>query len=398
MKRKVLIVNKFYYARGGDCVCTLNIERLLKSHGWEVAVFAMKYPENFSSEWEKYFAEEVSFSGSIKNKIAAAKRLLGFGDIKESFAKILQDFQPEIVHLQNIHSYLSPIIAKMAKESGAKVVWTLHDYKLICPSYACLRDGKPCELCYNDKINVIKHRCMKGSLVASILGYAEAVRWNRKWLERYTDSFVCPSAFMAQKMKQGGFDSSKLHVICNSVDPIKLNILSSAESSAKEDYYLYVGRLSHEKGVETLLKVAATLPYKLKIAGGGPLFDMFKEQYKHVKHIEFLGHQNAEQVITLLKGAKASVVPSEWYENNPLSVIESLCAGTPVIGANIGGIPELIQENKSGFIFQSGNIDELSECITRAFTHNWDNKEIQRESLVSFSPEKYFELIQKVYN
>ena len=138
--KRVLIVNKFYYARGGDCVCTLNLEKLLKSQGYEVAVYAMNYPENISSEWAGYFASEVSFSGGVKNKIAAAKRLLGCGDIVKSFKKILDDFRPEVVHLQNIHSYLSPILAKIAKERGVKVVWTLHDYKLLCPSYSCLRD------------------------------------------------------------------------------------------------------------------------------------------------------------------------------------------------------------------------------------------------------------------
>ena len=202
MSKRVLIVNKFYYARGGDCVCTLNLEKLLKAQGWEVAVYAMKYPENLSSEWSSYFAEEISFSGGVGEKVRAAKRLLGYGDIKASFKKILEDFKPSIVHLQNIHSYLSPIIAKMAKDCGCRVVWTLHDYKLLCPSYSCLRDGKPCELCFTDKSNVVKYRCMKNSMVASVLGYMEAVKWNKDWLERYVDAFVCHSAFMAQKMAQ----------------------------------------------------------------------------------------------------------------------------------------------------------------------------------------------------
>ena len=397
MKKRILLVNKFYYARGGDCVCTLNLERLLKSKGWEVAMYAMDYPENIESEWSKYFASEVSFAGGIKAKVNAAKRLLGFGDIKASFTKILKDFRPDIVHLQNIHSYLSPILAKLAKDFGCRVVWTLHDYKLLCPSYSCLRDGKPCELCFKDKSNVLKTRCMKCSLVASALAYAEALKWNRAWIEQYVDDFVCPSTFMAHKMKQGGFEESKLNVICNFVDPVKLELFKNMPVDKREQYYLYVGRLSKEKGVNTLLEVASKLPYKLKVAGGGPLAEEFKAKYSNNSNIEFLGHQKAEQVSELLAGAVVSVVPSEWYENNPLSVIESLCAGTPVIGARIGGVPELIKDGH-GLVFESGNKLELADVINKAFSCEWNNEKIKANSLERFSPEKYFELIQKVYH
>lgn len=393
---KVLLVNKFYYNRGGDCVCTLNLEHLLKSHGYEVAVFAMKYPENFQSEWEQYFAEEVNFADGLGNKIAAAKRLLGFGDIKSSFMRILMDFRPDVVHLQNIHSYLSPIIAKLAKDFGCRVLWTLHDYKLLCPSYACLRDNKPCELCFKDKINVIKNRCMKGSLAASALAYIEAKRWSRDWIQRYVDAFVCPSSFMAKKMEQGGFDKSKLHVICNFVDPVKLEVLNNSGIQKRAEYYLYMGRLSQEKGIKTLLEVASELPYKIKIAGGGPLKDELQSKYKDCSNIEFLGHLNARQVVELLCETKFMVIPSEWYENNPLSVIESLCAGTPVVGANMGGIPELVG-GSDGLIFQSGDSGDLEECIKSAFNRQWNQLEIKSNAINRFSPDSTFEKIQSIY-
>lgn len=397
MGKRVLVVNKFYYNRGGDCVCTLNLETLLKSQGWDVAVYAMKYPENFPNEYDKYFAEEVSFSGGIGAKLAAGKRLFGMGDIKKSFAKILQDFKPEVVHLQNIHSYLSPIVAKMAKDFGAKVVWTLHDYKLLCPSYSCLRDGKPCELCYTDKSNVLKLRCMKGSLVASVLGYLEAKRWNRDCLERCTDAFVCPSGFMARKMAQGGFSKEKLHTVCNFIDPAKLAAFAKLPVDKREPYYLYVGRLSEEKGVGTLLDVASRLQYRLKIAGGGSSAEELRAKYKDCKNIEFLGHQTADRVAELLSKAVCSVCPSEWYENNPLSVIESLCAGTPVIGANIGGIPELIDNGKSGYVFASGDKEELMKVVEQAFVKDWDNAAIRENALEHFSPGVYFDKIKLIY-
>lgn len=397
MKSRVLIVNKFYYPRGGDCVCTINLERLLKEQGHEVAIYAMNYPENINCADSDYFASQIDFSGGIKNKIKAVQRTLGYGDIKKSVTRILKDFHPEIVHLQNIHSYLSPIIAQIAKEHGCRVVWTLHDYKLICPAYTCLRNGNVCELCFEDKSCVLKNKCMKNSLAASAIGYLEAKKWNRKRLERATDKFICPSSFMKEKMLQGGFDETKLSVLCNFVDPVKLERFAAAPLVAREDYYCYVGRLSQEKGVATLLKAASQLPYKLKIAGDGPIGNDLRNKYADCKNIEFLGHCDADAVSRLISNARFSVIPSEWYENNPLSVIESLCGGTPVVGADMGGIPELISDN-SGIVFSSGEEKSLQDAINKAWETEWEYAVIKKNSLSRFSPNAHYKDLMQVYN
>lgn len=397
MKPRVLIVNKFYYPRGGDCVCTINLERLLREQGHEVAIYAMNYPENVDCADSKYFASQIDFSGGIKNKIKAVQRTLGYGDIKSSFTRILKDFRPDIVHLQNIHSYLSPVIAEIAKKHGCKVVWTLHDYKLICPTYTCLRNGEVCELCFKDKTHVVKTKCMKGSLAASAIGYLEATKWNKTRLQQSTDKFICPSSFMKEKMLQGGFDEKKLSVLCNFVDPVKLELFAVAPLVEREDYYCYVGRLSQEKGVATLLRAASQLPYKLKIAGDGPIGNDLRNKYADCKNIEFLGHCNADEVSRLISNARFSVIPSECYENNPLSVIESLCGGTPVIGADMGGIPELISAN-SGIIFRSGDENSLQNAIDKAWKTEWDNSEIKANSLSRFSPMSHYCELLKIYN
>ena len=185
---KILIVNKFYYPRGGDCICAITLERLLRENGHETAVFAMDYPENIDSGFNRYFAPEVSFSGGIGNKLKAASRIFGGAGVKEAFAKLLTDFRPDIVHFNNIHSYLSPVIVEMAKKAGAKTVWTLHDYKLVCPAYSCLSNGKICEDCIGgNKRNVLSKRCMKGSRAASFLAWQEAGKWNVSRLEKATD-------------------------------------------------------------------------------------------------------------------------------------------------------------------------------------------------------------------
>ncbi len=397
MKPKVLIVTKFYYPRGGACVCAIDLERLLRLRGYDVAVFAMNYPENLQSRWSPYFADNVCFWNSNKNRVKAVKRVLGFGDIRSSFAKIMDDFNPDIVHLHNIHSYISPEVAVMAHKRGKKVVWTLHDYKLVCPAYSCLYNGKPCDDCIiKSKFSVVRKKCMKGAFSGSFLGWLEALRWRRPVLEKNVDAFVCPSRFMKEKMIQGGFEKGKLHVICNFIGGNKFELLRSSDPMvSRDDYCCYVGRLSHEKGVDLLLSVMAKLPYKIKIAGSGPEFDRLKEIYASDR-IEFLGKLDADGVLNLLKKSRFSIVPSICYENNPLSAIESFCTGTPVVGANIGGIPELIDEG-TGLIFESGNSSSLEKAIHEAFSNKWDYRKIQEDSLVRFSAENYYGLLEKVY-
>ncbi len=393
---KVLIVNKFYYPRGGDCVCAMMLERLLREQGHQTAVFAMQYPENIATEWNRYFAPEVAFAGGITGKIKAASRIFGGAGVKEAFAQILRDFKPDVVHFNNIHSYLSPAIVGIAKKAGAKTVWTLHDYKLLCPSYSCLLNGKPCEKCIEgSKRNVFANRCMKGSRAASLLAYLEAKRWNAGRLQQVTDQFICPSEFMASKMKQGGFDERKLNVVCNFADPEKIKDIRVC--TERKDYYAYVGRLSAEKGVETLLKAAAQFSIPLKIAGDGPLANDLKIRFGRCDNIEFLGHQNAQQVRQVLSEARFSVIPSECYENNPLSVIESLCMGTPVVGARIGGIPDLIRPG-DGLLFRSGSTNLLANAIANAWESHFDYSDISNRAIPRFSAERYLKEIMAVYN
>lgn len=387
MAKRVLLVNKFYYPRGGDCIVVLNTEKLLRENGVDVQVFAMAYPDNLPSHYQERFASEVTFGGGIGNQAKALKRTLGMGDVKASFKAVLDEFQPDIVHLHNIHSYLSPIVGELAHKHGARVVWTLHDYKLLCPRYDCLLDSKPCEACFSGaKHNVLSHRCMKGSLAASAVAWLEALKWNRSKLEKMTDLFVCPSNFMATKMKNGGFSPDKVKVLNNFLDPIKLGLYQGMDKSVtREEYYCYVGRLSSEKGVTDLLEAASRLPHRLKVAGGGPLEAMLRDRYAGFPIIEFLGMVDAAHVAQLLSRARFSIIPSQCYDNNPLSLIESLCAGTPVAGSDIGGIPELIDSN-NGIVFQPFDKEAISTAITMAMTRRWDHAAIARQALERFSP------------
>ena len=399
MAKRVLLVNKFYYPRGGDCIVALNTKALLRDNGVDAEIFAMDFPQNLTARYGNLFPGEVKFSGGMGNQLRALRRTLGQGDVRSRFGAVLDEFRPDVVHLHNIHSYLSPVVGELAHRRGIRVVWTLHDYKLLCPRYDCLRDGKPCEKCHQGtKSNVITHKCMKGSLPASVVAWLEAMKWNRHTLEKFTDTFVCPSQFMADKMQAGGFNPGKIKVLNNFLDPDKLRRYQEmGRGGINRNYYCYVGRLSHEKGVADLLDVAARLPYSLKVAGGGPMDDELRARYASCGNIEFLGVLDAQGVARLLSASRLSVVPSQCYENNPLSVIESLCAGTPVAGAQIGGIPELI-DSQCGITFAPFDTDAMSAAIQAAMTRQWDHDVIAHNALQRFSPTTHLHtLLNDIY-
>jgi len=348
---KILLVNKFYYRRGGDCIVTMGVEELFMAHGHDVAIFAMDYPENTDSPWKKYWPSNMS-------KIKVFSRPFGDGEVKIKFTRLLDDFRPDVVHLHNVHTQLSPIIAKIAHKRGIRVVWTLHDTKLVCPCYTCMRDGHWCEECFTDKKAVIKHKCMPGGIIGSTIGYLEAKKWNKERLQEYTDLFLPPSQFMMDTVVRGGYDAKKFRVLCNFIDIEKVK----NPCFGKKDYFVYLGRVNEVKGIRTLCMAAATLPYKLVVVGGGELLLELQEQYK-TSDIEFKGQMEWNDFRPIIEGAKFMVLPSEWSENNPLTVIESQSLGMPVLGARIGGIPELIEEGVSGMTFESGNVEDLKEKI-----------------------------------
>lgn len=391
---KILLSNKFYYRRGGDCICTLNLEELLQKNGHEVAIFAMQHPDTLPTPWYSYFPSEIVFKPGPK-MFEAFMRPFGSKEVREKFNKLINDFKPDVVHLNNIHSQLSPIIAEIAHKKGIKVVWTLHDYKLLCPRYDCLRNGEDiCEECFTDKKNVLVHKCMKNSIFASILAYQEATKWTRSRVEAATDTFICPSQFMADKLTQGGFDKNKMEVVCNFIDVEKCK----REEYPKEDYYCYIGRLSHEKGIKTLVEVARQLPYTLKIIGIGPLEEDIRQFSQKEKQIEILGYKQWGEIKEIVSKARFSVIPSECYENNPLSVIESQCLGTPVLGAMNGGIPELIENEVSGMLFEPKNRSELKEKIVKMFSYVFNYQQLAKQAQDRYNAEDHYRKIVTIYS
>ena len=388
---RILLANKFYYRRGGDCIYTMNLEKMLKEKGHEVAVYAMQYPENEKSEWSGYWPSNMT-------KLDAFTRPFGARQVMKGFSRLIDDFKPEVVHLNNIHTQLSPVIAKIAHEKGARVVWTLHDTKLVCPCYTCTRDGKWCTECFTDKKAVIRHRCMPGGLPGAVIGYLEAQKWNKEVLQEYVDLFLPPSKFMMDTCVEGGYSPEKFRVLCNFIDVTKVKGLKSEEvKGLKGDYYVYLGRVNEVKGVRTLCKAASQLDKRLVVIGGGELLPELQKTYVDCKQIEFKGQMQWEEFMPILRGARFMVLPAEWSENNPLTVIESQSLGTPVLGARIGGIPELIDEGMSGMTFTSGDVEDLKDKIMKMFEHEFDYDAIAKNAIERYSSEAYYEKLMALY-
>lgn len=393
MKQRILIVSKFYYPRGGAEIAAMRQQALLESRGHAVAVFAMSYPDNVGQPYSGSFASRVDFA-SVSGRLRFASRVLGYGGVRKAFRRVLHEFRPDVVHFHNIHSYLSPAVVEEARRYGARTVWTLHDYKLACPAYSCRCRGKVCVQCLSGKSAVIRRRCHKDSLAASILAWMEAVKWNVARIDRAVDCFICPSHFMHGMMESAGIDASKLVTVSNFYQSPVGEIVAA---DRRGSYYVYAGRLSDEKGVEMLIQAALQLPYELRVLGHGPLAGRLRELAQNAPNIRFYGQCTGDQVDNMLAHARFSVINSRCFENNPLSVIESLCAGTPVLGSMMGGIPELIGKD-SGRLSVAATADDYAADIEAMWHSGFDHALVARQARERFSPAAHYTSLMKVYN
>jgi len=365
---KILLVNNFYYNRGGDCTYLFSLKKLLEEKGHKVIVFSMHHPRNFKSEYSKYFVSHVDYAEESRNmSISSGFRVL-FRSIysteaRKKMEKLIKDEKPDIVHLNNIRHHLTPSILYPVKAENIPIVWTLHDYQLICPNISFLAGGRICERCKKRKYYWPPLvRCKKDSLPASTMA---AIEHTAQWIFKMydlVDVFICPSEFLRNKFIEYGFQEKKLVLLNHFVD---INEEYSIETDS--DYLLYIGRLSEEKGIRTLIDTVVKLnAVKLKIAGDGPLKEellIYADSRDKNKVIEFVGHKDRKEIIKLLKNCRFLIFPSEWYEVSGLVILEAFACGKPVIGSRIGGIPELIKDNVTGLTFEPCNSDDLSEKI-----------------------------------
>lgn len=369
---KILMINKFLHPNGGSETYIFKLGAYLESMGHEVQYFGMEHEGRCVGNRVNAYTSDMDFHGGSKlSKITYPLKTIYSSEARKKLRLVLEDFQPEVCHLNNFNYQLTPSIllenAKWKKEGHlCRVIFTAHDYQLVCPNHMCNNPntGENCEKCLGGHFgNCTKGKCIHGSLAKSAVGTLEAMLWNGCGVYKNIDVMICCSEFLKTKMDCNPLFAGKTVALHNFVDKVEPG------KTEKQDYVLYFGRFSREKGIDTLLKVCKALPeIPFVFAGTGPL----EGEIAGVPNIQNVGFQRGQALENLIRQARFSVYPSQWYENCPFSVMESQLYGTPVLGADIGGIPELIEVGKTGELFESGNAAQLKEKIQTL----WENREL----------------------
>lgn len=361
----LLSINNYHYRRGGSDVVYLDHAALMEEQGWHNGFFSMNHPKNFDTSWSKYFIDEIEFGHaySIGQKLTMASKVVYSFEAQKKLKRLLSEFPVDVAHLHCIYHHLSPSIIPTLRDAGVPVVMTAHDLKIACPAYKMLNDTGVCEKCRDGSLlNVVRHRCVRGSLAASAIVMLESSV--HRMLDTYQSKLnkvVVPSRFFMEKFIEWGWPRDKFAYIPNYVDSTHFEPGYEAA-----DYFLYFGRLAPEKGVATLMRAAKAAGVILKIAGTGPIeAELHSLNAELGGAAEFLGYRSGAELHSLIRSAIAVVLPSEWYENAPMSVLESFALGTPVVGARIGGIPEMVIEGETGWTFESRNAEELAALLSR---------------------------------
>jgi len=361
----LLSINSYHYRRGGSDVVYLDHAALMESLGWVNAFFSMHHPKNLESPWSRFFIDELEFDHtySLSQRVAMAAKAVYSFEAQRKLRALLQDFRPDVAHLHCIYHHHSPSILPVLTDAGIPVVMTAHDLKIACPAYKMLNRTGVCERCKDGPVlNVVRHRCVRDSLAAStIVAVESGLQRVMQTYRKHLTKVVVPSRFFMEKFVEWGWSRDRFVYIPNYVDVTKYQPVFTSG-----DYFLYFGRLAPEKGVATLMRAAKQAGVKLKIAGTGPIeAELHALQRELQGEIEFLGFQSGAALHRLVCEARAVVLPSEWYENAPMSILESFAFGKPVIGARIGGIPEMIEEGVNGWAFASGQVDDLTGVLAR---------------------------------
>lgn len=361
---KLLSINNYHYRRGGSDVVYFEHAALMESQGWENAFFSMHHPKNFPTPWEDYFVEELEFGhayGVLDKAVMASKVIYSF-EAKKQLKRLLADYPADVAHLHCIYHHLSPSILSTLHDHGVPTIMTAHDLKIACPAYKMLNETGICEKCKDGSfLNIVKHKCLRNSLGASVVVALESSLHHKlNSYKKYLTKVAVPSHFFMNKFIEWGWSADKFTYIPNYVDSTQF-----IPEYTPGDYFLYFGRLAPEKGVATLIKAVKKAGVKLKIAGTGPV----EQELHHLQDelqadVEFLGYRAGNDLHQLIQQSKAVILPSEWYENAPMSLLESMAFGKPLVVANIGGIPEMIEQGETGWMFTSGNVDELSDLLS----------------------------------
>ena len=395
---RILLVNKFHYLRGGSEKYYFELAKLLKDHGHTVAFFSMKNENNIKTGDREYFVDEIDMNTGSKfealNVIYSKKN-------KVLMEKALEEFKPDIVHINNFQRQLSASIIDAVKEKNIPLIMTAHDLNSICPASIMLYNGEVCEDCITKGYtSCIKKKCIKNSMLKSVLGYIEKKYYDLHKIFCKVDCIISPSEFNKNQLLKGKLKCNDITVIHNFVN-----------ETEKTDYTLgdcafYFGRLSREKGILNLVEAINNIPgARLIIAGDGPEkknIQAYIKEHKLENRITLLGYLNQNDIRENIRKCRFVTVPSIWYENCPYSILETMEIGKPIIGSKIGGIPELIQDGINGFTYEHNDVTKLTNILMKLFGNDETVKQFSKNSkqifIQNYSAEAYYNKLMTVYN
>jgi len=367
----ILVVNKFLFRNGGSEACMFDTVRLLEDRGHRVVFMSMEHPENLQVSQSSHLISNVDFrSTGLVGRTKAAARMLYSREARAVIDRVVREERPDVALLHNIYHHLSPSILGPLAEHRVPAFLTLHDYKLVCPVYTLYSGGEPCERCRGGAFHhCVTRRCSRGSITASALVAAETLL-HRRLLHSYDSiaGFLSPSRFLMEKLLEMGF-AGPLHHIPNFLDVSEVEPCPAPAHDNRT--FVYFGRLTREKGLFTLIDAMQGLPATCHIVGRGPVQDELRTRVagRGLGNVRFSPHLPFSELTGLICDARAVVLPSEWYENSPRSVLEAFALGRAVIAARIGGIPELVQDRVTGLTFEPGNATDLRRAL-ETFLHS----------------------------
>ena len=370
----ILMVNWSWYPTGGDWTAVENLTNLYQMKGHNVIPFSMKHENNIQTPYEIYFINKIDYRALHSNKtlftgIKVLHRSIYSKESRTKLNELLNSIKIDIAHIHNIGPQITPSILPLLKQKKIPIIWTLHDYSLLCPATSFYSRGKVCEECKVDKFyKCLINKCKKNSVLASLVTSIRSYILKFWDIRKYVDVFICPSKFIFSKFIEYGFKREQLVQIYNMFDKRKILQIDNSVSISflKSDYIIYVGRIERIKGIMTLLKTIKHIKdLNLLIVGLGEDDYLFKKYVEEnmINNIYFLGHLDKKNVITLLRNSLFLVCPSEWYENLPYAIVEGMLLSKPIIGSRIGGIPELVIDGYTGYTFEVGNVQEFREKI-----------------------------------
>lgn len=402
---KILLVNKYFYVRGGSETYFFGLAELLKKAGHEVIFFAMQDEKNLPCVQSEYFVSNVEFNGdlSISDKIKAALRMVYSLEAKEKISSLIEKEKPDIIHINLFHRVLTASIVDAAKKYHIPVVFTMHDLNCICPNHTMLDHGTICEACLQGNyLNCVKRVCFKDSRAKCLMAAVESEYNKLSGLYNKIDLFITPSEFYKKKMVESGLTRSRIVHIKNFL-PAQTEY---GVHGKRGKYVLYYGRLSWEKGIITLVQAMELVKdIPLVIVGTGPEEEAIRAEVRRLSledRVSLVGFKSGEDLWRYVRESACVVVPSEWYEASGYTACEAQAAGKPVVVTNAGGLPENIVDGDTGFISNMGDAQALAEKIVRivsASDHEYESmsKKSVENAEKLFSAEHYIFMLTGLY-